>query len=221
MQRPGVEARGDADTQPDSAGPMPTRSRERRGPFGLQGRRTEGLPDGSPQEEGEAGQVLGGAELRRSGRPGYPGGPCAGHPGPRGPRGGRADPGSSCPGAQTPRTRTALACRRSTAGPGWKSRRPGGRRIPQKLEPPDPMKAPVAPQDRLPADLPRPQERRLPPMGRPEYRRLAKGRPLDRDRPRPPEVGMPLRPSRASRRPAPRSRSRSSTRGFRFQARPR
>jgi hypothetical protein len=53
----------EADTQPDSAGPMPTRSRERRGPFGLQGRRTDGLPDGSPQEEGEAGQVLGGAEL--------------------------------------------------------------------------------------------------------------------------------------------------------------
>jgi hypothetical protein len=39
---------------------MPTRSRERRGPFCLQGRRTDGLPDGSPQEEGEAGQVLGG-----------------------------------------------------------------------------------------------------------------------------------------------------------------
>jgi hypothetical protein len=33
----------EADTQPDSAGPMPTRSRERRGPFGLQGRRTEGV----------------------------------------------------------------------------------------------------------------------------------------------------------------------------------
>jgi hypothetical protein len=48
---------------------MPTRSRERRGPFCLQGRRTDSLPDGSPQEEGdpdqegEAGQVLGGAEL--------------------------------------------------------------------------------------------------------------------------------------------------------------
>jgi hypothetical protein len=53
----------EADTQPDSAGPMPTRSRERRGPFCLQGRRTDGLPDGGPQEEGEAGQVLGGAEL--------------------------------------------------------------------------------------------------------------------------------------------------------------
>jgi hypothetical protein len=59
----------EADTQPDSAGPMPTRSRERRGAFGLQGRRTDGLPDGGPQEEGdpdqegEAGQVLGGAEL--------------------------------------------------------------------------------------------------------------------------------------------------------------
>ena len=53
----------EADTQPDSAGPMPTRSRERRGPFGLQGRRTEGLPDGSPQKEGEGGPVLGGAEL--------------------------------------------------------------------------------------------------------------------------------------------------------------
>ena len=55
----------EADTQPDSAGPMPTRSRERRGPFCLQGRRTNGLPDGGPQEEGdpdqegEAGQVLG------------------------------------------------------------------------------------------------------------------------------------------------------------------
>jgi hypothetical protein len=61
----------EADTQPDSAGPMPARSRERRGPFGLQGRRTDGLPDGGPQEEGEAGWVLGGAELRRSGRPGY------------------------------------------------------------------------------------------------------------------------------------------------------
>ena len=58
MQRAGVEARGDA-TQPDSAGPMPTRSRERRGPFGLQGRRTDGLPDSSPQKEGEAGPVLG------------------------------------------------------------------------------------------------------------------------------------------------------------------
>ena len=33
----------EADTQPDSAGPMPTRSRERRGPFCLQGRRTEGV----------------------------------------------------------------------------------------------------------------------------------------------------------------------------------
>jgi hypothetical protein len=53
----------EADTQPDSAGPVPTRSRERRGPFCLQGRRTDGLPDGGPQEEGEAGQVLGGAEL--------------------------------------------------------------------------------------------------------------------------------------------------------------
>ena len=39
----------EADTRPDSAGPMPTRSRERRGPFGLQGRRTEGLPDGGPR----------------------------------------------------------------------------------------------------------------------------------------------------------------------------
>jgi hypothetical protein len=64
----------EADTQSDSAGPMPTRSKERRGPFCLQGRRTEGLPDGGPQEEGEAGQVLGGCgTLRRSGSPGYPG----------------------------------------------------------------------------------------------------------------------------------------------------
>jgi hypothetical protein len=54
--------------------------------------------------------------------------PCAGHTGPPGPPGGRADQGSSCPGAQTPRTRTALSCRRSTACPGWKSRRPGERR---------------------------------------------------------------------------------------------
>jgi len=69
------------------------------------------------------------------------------------------------------------------------------------------MKAPVAPQDRLPADFPRPQERRLPPMGRPEYRRLAKGRPLDRDRPAAHddrgyqhlEVVMPLRPEPSAR----------------------
>jgi hypothetical protein len=33
----------EADTQSDSAGQMPTRSRERRGPFCLQGRRTEGV----------------------------------------------------------------------------------------------------------------------------------------------------------------------------------
>jgi hypothetical protein len=51
-----------------------------------------------------------------------------GHTGPPGPPGGRADQGSSCPGAQTPRTRTALSCRRSTTCPGWKSQRPGERR---------------------------------------------------------------------------------------------
>jgi len=53
----------EADTQPDSVGPMPARSRERLGPFGLQGRRTDGLSDGGPQEEGEAGPVLRGAEV--------------------------------------------------------------------------------------------------------------------------------------------------------------
>jgi hypothetical protein len=159
----------EADTQSDSAGRMPTRSRERRGPFGLQGRWTEGLPDGGPQEEGdpdqegEAGQVLGGAGLRRSGRPGYPETHAPVIQATRSARGsGRSvasHQGSSCPGAQTPRsrTRTALSCRRSTACPGWKSRRPGERRLPlqQKLEPRDPMKAPVAQQDRRPADLPR------------------------------------------------------------------
>jgi len=76
--------------------------------------------------------------------------PCAGHTRLPGLPGGRADQGPSCPGAQTPRTRTALACRRSTTCPGWKSRRPGERRLPlqQKLEPRDPMKAAVRPVSR-------------------------------------------------------------------------
>ena len=158
----------EADTQPDSAGPMPTR--------------TEGLPDGGPQEEGEAGRVLGGAELyaeaaalgiprpmrrsykatrsaRGSGRPGslLPWGPD-----PEDPDGLGLPEVDHLPGVEEPATRRTTASAPAEAG------------------------TPRPDESRRPAGLPRPQERRLPPIWRPEYRRLAKGRHLDRDRPRPP-----------------------------------
>jgi len=137
----------EADTQPDSAGPMPTRSRERRGPFCLQGRRTEGVAwatacptavhrrRATPTRRVKRARYSGVRNWVHSNftpkrQPLVSRDPCAGHTGPPGLPGGRADQGSSCPGAQTPRTRTrtALSCRRSTACPGWKSRRPGERR---------------------------------------------------------------------------------------------
>jgi hypothetical protein len=121
----------EADTQPDSAGPMPTRSRERQGPFCLQGRRTEGVawatacPTAVYRRRVKRARYWG---VRNYAEAAALGIPEFGHTGPPGLPGGRADQGSSCPGAQTPRTRTALSCRRSTACPGWKSRRPGERR---------------------------------------------------------------------------------------------
>jgi len=189
-----------------------------------------GLPDGSPQkegdpdQEGEAGQVLGGAELgpfqlyaeaaalgiprpmrrsyratrsaRGSGKPGFflPWGPDPEDPDPDGLVLPEEDPSQvdRLPGVERP-----VAQEPALVGSGvdLEVGDPANdeRRLPlqQKLEPRDPMKATVAQQDRRPAGLPQgmdpqPQERMLPPILRPEYRRLAKGRHLDRDRPRPP-----------------------------------
>jgi hypothetical protein len=158
----------EADTQPDSAGPMPARSRERRGPFGLQGRvkragywgvrnYAEAAALGIPRPMRRSYRAT--RSARGSSRPGFflPWGPDP------------EDPDSDglvlpevdrLPGMEEPATRRTTASAPAEAG------------------------TPRPDESRRPAGLPRPQERRLPPIWRPEYRRLAKGRHLDRDRPR-------------------------------------